>query len=32
MALIEVYHLLNKAQQAWNRIESGKQCELNGVP
>lgn len=31
MALIEVRHLLNKAQQAWNRIESGKQCELNGV-
>jgi len=31
MALIEVRHLLNKAQQAWNRIESGKQCELNAV-
>ena len=31
VALIEVYHLLNKAQQAWHRIESGKQCELNGV-
>ena len=31
MALIDVRHLLNKAQQAWNRIESGKQCELNGV-
>lgn len=31
MVLIEVRHLLNKAQQAWNRIESGKQCELNAV-
>jgi len=31
VALIEVHHLLNQAQQAWNRIESGKQCELNGV-
>lgn len=31
MALIEVRHLLNKAQLAWNRIESGKQCELNAV-
>ncbi|MBI5861312.1 MAG: hypothetical protein HZB64_03900 [Rhodocyclales bacterium] len=31
MALIEVCHLINKAQQAWNRIESGKQCELNAM-
>lgn len=31
MALIEVRHLLHNAQQAWNRIESGKQCELNAV-
>ncbi len=31
MALIEVHRLPNKAQQAWNRIDSGKQCELNGV-
>lgn len=31
MALIEVRYLLNKAQLAWNRIESGKQCELNAV-
>ena len=31
MALIEVCHLLNKAQRAWSRIESGKQCELNAV-
>ncbi len=31
MALIEVRHLLDKAQQAWNLIESGKQCELNTV-
>ena len=31
MALIEVGHLLNQAQQAWNRIESGKQCELNAM-
>lgn len=31
MALIEVHHLFNKAQQAWNRIESGKQCELNAM-
>lgn len=30
-ALIEVCCLLDKAQQAWNRIESGKQCELNAV-
>ena len=31
MALIEVRHLLNKARHAWNRIESGKQCEFNAV-
>lgn len=29
MAMVEFCHLLNTAQQAWNRIESGKQCELN---
>jgi len=31
VALIEVGHLLNEVQQVWNRIDSGKQCELNAV-
>lgn len=30
-ALQEVARLLNAAQAAWARIDSGKQCELNEV-
>lgn len=30
-ALSEVRRLLSEAQQAWHRIESGKQCELNAM-
>ncbi len=30
-ALSKVCRLLNEAHQVWNRIESGKQCELNAV-
>ena len=28
-ALCEVAHFLCKAERAWNRIDQGKQCELN---
>lgn len=28
-ALFEVAHFLLKAERAWNRIDQGKQCELN---
>src|SRR6218665_720731 len=30
-ALCEVAHLLRRAERAWHRIESGKQCELNAM-
>lgn len=28
-ALVEVAHFLRRAEHAWNRIDGGKQCELN---
>ena len=28
-ALVEVDHFLRSAEHAWNRIDGGKQCELN---
>ncbi|KQB60508.1 MULTISPECIES: hypothetical protein [Betaproteobacteria] len=28
-ALVEVAHFLRKAEHVWNRIDGGKQCELN---
>ena len=28
-ALFEVAHFLRKAEHAWNRIDGGRQCELN---
>lgn len=30
-ALCEVAHFLCKAEMAWNRIDQGKQCELNAM-
>lgn len=30
-ALSEVAHFLRKAERAWNRIDQGKQCELNAM-
>lgn len=30
-ALCEVAHLLREAERAWNRIERGKQTELNAM-
>ncbi len=30
-SLCEVAHFLRKAERAWNRIEQGKQCELNAM-
>jgi len=29
--LAEIHDLLDRAQRAWNRIDGGKQCELNDV-
>lgn len=30
-SLCEVAHFLRKAERAWNRIDQGKQCELNAM-
>lgn len=31
MALREIACFLSKAKRAWNRIDQGKQCELNAL-
>lgn len=30
-ALLDIAHFLGKAEQAWNRIDRGKQSELNAM-